>query len=61
MNVSPGEYLTNLRFNEGCRLLKKSPFPVFTVAEIVGMTPNAFSKLFRARTGVSPGTYRKEK
>lgn len=33
MNVSPGEYLLNLRFNEACKLLKQTSLSVQAVAE----------------------------
>ena len=61
LDVSPGEYLLNLRFNEACQLLKRTDMPVQAVAEGVGMTPNAFFKLFKARMKMRPSQYRGEK
>lgn len=61
LDVSPGEYLLNLRFNEACQLLKRTDMPVQAVAEGVGMTPNAFFKLFKARMKMTPSQYRGEK
>lgn len=61
LDVSPGEYLLNLRFNEACQLLKRTDMPVQAVAESVGMTPNAFFKLFKARMKMTPSQYRGEK
>lgn len=60
MNVSPGEYLSNLRCSEACKLLKQTSLSVQTVAEAVGMTPNAFFKLFKARMKMTPTQYRNE-
>ena len=60
MNVSPGEYLLNLRFNEACKLLKQTSLSVQAVAEGVGMAPNAFFKLFKSRMNMTPGAYRTE-
>ena len=60
MNVSPGEYLLNLRFNEACKLLKQTSLSVQAVAEGVGMAPNAFFKLFKSRMNMTPGAYRNE-
>lgn len=61
MNVSPGEYLLNLRFNEACKLLKQTSLSVQAVAEGVGMAPNAFFKLFKSRMNMAPGAYRNER
>lgn len=59
MGVSPGEYLSELRFGEACRLLRQTSLPVEAVARAVGMNQNAFFKFFRARLGLTPGEYRK--
>ena len=59
MGVSPGEYLSELRFGEACRLLRQTSLPVEAVARAVGMNQNAFFKFFRARLGMTPGEYRK--
>lgn len=54
MNVSPGEYLSTLRCSEACKLLKQTSLSVQAVAESVGMTPNAFFKLFKTRLKMTP-------
>ncbi len=60
MDVSPGEYLIGLRFNEACRLLKQTSLSVQAVAEGAGMKTNAFFKMFKNRLGVTPTAYRDE-
>ncbi len=60
MNVSPGEYLSALRCSEACKLLKQTSLSVQAVAESVGMTPNAFFKLFKTRLKMTPSQYRNE-
>lgn len=57
--ISPTAYLTDLRFNEACRLLKDTDLPVHAIAESVGINPNAFFKLFQRRMGTSPLHYRR--
>ncbi len=61
MEIPPGEYLLNLRFSEACKLLKQTSLSVQAVAEAVGMAPNAFFKLFKARLHTTPMRYRNEK
>ena len=58
--TTPVEYLENIRFNEVCRLLKKSDMPLASVADCVGMSLNSLHKMIKIRLHISPIAYRKE-
>lgn len=56
---SPNEYLVELRLDRAKFLLKNSSLPIGQTAAIAGFSsyPN-FLKLFKERTGMTPGAYR---
>lgn len=61
-SISPHEYLVNLRIEKAKHLLENSEnhFTIGNIAAAVGFQdPLYFSKLFRKKTGKSPGEYRK--
>ena len=57
----PLKYLTNIRIQEACRLLRETSLPIGTVGERVGYPDQFhFSKTFRKATGLNPSAYRKQ-
>ena len=55
------KYLTNIRINEGKRLLLETSFNVSEVALIVGYeNPLYFSRVFRKVVGMPPREYQKQ-
>lgn len=59
LNISPQEYLLEVRMNKASALLRSTNNPVNQVADMVGYTDAlAFSKSFKSKFGVSPTTYR---
>ena len=57
---TPHEWLTTLRLEHACRLLRDPRTRVTDVALAVGyQTPSAFAAAFRAHTGVMPTAYRR--
>lgn len=53
-------YIENLRIQNACKLLQDTSMPISEIATAVGYSdPNYFTKRFRKKTGISPGTYRK--
>ena len=55
------DYLTNLRIDEGKRLLLQTTDTIAVIAEAVGYgEANYFSRLFRRQVGVSPSQYRQK-
>lgn len=63
LNVSPKQYLTQLRIERAQALLTTTNYPIKMIANSVGYEDAlAFSKLFKAHIGCSPSDYRlKEK
>ncbi|EOI55465.1 AraC family transcriptional regulator [Enterococcus gilvus] len=60
-NLSPKEYLTTLRLNKAKELLVQSDYPINVVSQSVGIEDaQNFSKLFKAKEGLSPREYRKQ-
>ncbi len=60
--VAPTKYVTLLRINYACDLLKTGDYSVTEVAALVGIEDiYYFSKLFKSETGVSPSQYRDKK
>ncbi|WP_197083572.1 helix-turn-helix domain-containing protein [Burkholderia ubonensis] len=59
-NVTPLEYLMQLRFEAICAMLVNTTLPVDKIARRCGMgNGDRLGRLFRKRYGVSPTTYRK--
>lgn len=62
LNVSPQDFLLNLRMEKACEQLKNGSEPINIVAANVGYGDSmAFSKAFKQRMGVSPKSYRETK
>ena len=61
MGMPPSEYVTHLRLNVACDLLRNRNMSVKEAAACVGYdNPHFFSKLFKKRIGVSPRTYKED-
>ena len=59
--LPPYQYLTRLRIQKACSLLIDNPLlPVAQIAELVGMDPRNFSRLFKSITGKTPLAFRKK-
>lgn len=53
------QYITSLRMNRACDLLRQTDLPINTVGAMVGISnPHYFSRLFRDTFGTSPSKYR---
>ena len=57
---SPYQYLTQLRVQKAKLLLAEPEHSIAEVAELVGMDPRNFSRLFKSITGNTPLTFRKK-
>ncbi|MEF3302908.1 AraC family transcriptional regulator [Paenibacillus sp. GYB003] len=58
--VTPGDYLTGLRLEKACRLLRETRMTVEQVASACGYATGYYlSRLFAARIGAAPSEYRK--
>lgn len=61
LGCSPIKYRNRLRMNRACRLLEAGELTVFEIAEALKFdTGYAFSKAFKAETGLSPKQYQKK-
>jgi AraC-like DNA-binding protein len=59
IGMSPAQYHLELRINEASHLLRTTTLPVATIALRVGFdSSNYFCRIFRKKTGQSPGEYR---
>jgi AraC-like DNA-binding protein len=57
---SPHRYLTQLRLRKACILLEDHPdHSVARIAELVGLDPRSFARLFKRELGETPLDYRK--
>jgi len=55
-----GRYLQNYRLNRAMALLRTTDLPIAEVAEEAGFgSPQAFSRVFKQKTGTSPRAYRR--
>lgn len=55
------EYLTHLRMEQACKLLRESPLTIAEIAWTSGYSdPNYFSRVFKKTIGVTPRNFRKE-
>lgn len=58
---SPKDYLTDYRIKRSMEFLLKDSLPIGSIAYSVGYTDQlAFSKIFKAKTGMSPSEYREK-
>lgn len=58
-DMSIVEYITKARLDTAKKILKDTPLPIKTVANMVGYDDYAyFTRVFRKETGVSPSQYR---
>ena len=59
-NMPPKAYITHLRIQYACDLLKSGQYKISDIAEKVGYkNMYYFSKVFKAQTGIAPSKYRK--
>ena len=56
---APYQYLTALRIQNACLLLKKTGLSIASIAELVGMDARNFARLFKKQIGKTPLAYRK--
>lgn len=60
--ISPVQYITNMRLTSACDLLVNTDLPIKQIAQMVGYTDaHFFSRIFKAKIGISPAVYRKNK
>jgi AraC family transcriptional regulator len=58
--ITPYQYLTKVRLQQACRLLIENDAPVSDIVISCGFQDeSSFSRLFKARVGVSPSIFRK--
>ncbi len=58
--LSPHAYLTKLRIQRFCALIKNDDLSIALAAEYVGLDPQNLSRIFRRETGKTPLQYKKE-
>ena len=59
--VTPYEYLLQLKMDSARSLLRDSELPVYEIAECLAVSDeHYFSAMFKKRTGLTPGAYRKK-
>ena len=58
---SPYRYLTMLRIQKACLLLKETELSISQVAESVGLDSRNFARLFKKETGKTPLSFKKRK
>jgi len=58
LGIGPKEYLTNMRLEKAKGLLLEPGISIRTVAQAAGFNLSNFSRVFRARVGVTPSKYR---
>ncbi len=55
--LPPHRYLTKLRVQKACSLMKQQKLSVANTAESVGLDPQNFSRLFKKEMGMTPTEY----
>ncbi len=61
IGISPHEHLTSVRINHAKHLLINSVLPLSDIAFMCGFQSDShFKSLFKSRTGISPGKFRKD-
>ncbi|MDX9978991.1 MAG: helix-turn-helix transcriptional regulator, partial [Lentisphaeria bacterium] len=59
MGLTPGEYLAHVRIQAASALLRESELSIREIGIEVGLPDKShFAKLFKRKTGLSPGAYR---
>lgn len=59
VGVAPGQYHLNIRIEKACKILKETDLMVNEVSYYLGFESEFhFSRLFKKKTGISPGKYR---
>ena len=59
--ITPHQFLTGIRMNKVCTLLKTTNLPLTIIAEQVGLeNASSLSRLFKKHTGCSPTQFRQE-
>jgi AraC-like DNA-binding protein len=59
VGVAPGQYHLNIRIEKACKILKETDLTVNEVSYYLGFESEFyFSRLFKKKTGISPGKYR---
>ncbi|WP_165842195.1 helix-turn-helix domain-containing protein [Paenibacillus xerothermodurans] len=58
-HVSPHRYITQMRLEKGQWLLENSKWSVGKIADIIGMKPIPFAKMFKQATALTPTDYRR--
>ena len=62
LGITPYQYLTQLRLEKACDLLKDKRIPITAIADELGFAhANSFSRLFGQRFGLSPVQYRMQR
>ena len=57
---SPHAYLTSLRVQKACTLMTQTSCSVAQAAELVGLDPRNFARIFKRETGKNPREYKSE-
>ena len=61
IGISPQQYLMQLRLAAACKLLESSQMPVDEIAASCGLRDKSyFTRVFKEKYGITPGTYRKQ-
>lgn len=59
LNITPIEYITNLRIDHAKRLLAQTNYSLLSISNELGFSSYShFVSLFKKRTGLTPSTYR---
>lgn len=61
MGMSPHQYLTKLRVQRACQLLKTENYRISEIAYLIGLEPHNFSRLFKREMGITPQEYQQQK
>jgi AraC-like DNA-binding protein len=61
VGVAPGQYHLNIRIEKACKILKETDLTVNEVSYYLGFESEFyFSRIFKKKTGISPGKYRQK-
>lgn len=56
--TTPHAYLTSLRIQKSCVLMRQRNYNINQAAAAVGLDPQNFARLFKRETGMTPGEFR---